>query len=213
MPVHGRAHPELRAGRAPGQNLSICADPQIPDEIERFLSEGRIDTAPERVLTTVLFTDIVDSTSLAAEIGDKQWRDLLEAHNAAVRAQAARYNGKVIRSTGDGFFATFAGPARAIACAHKTVNAVEELGLDIRAGIHTGEVEVVNNRVEGIAVHIGARIAAEAKPCEVLVSSIVRDLAAGSGIEFEDRGDHDLKGVPGGWHLFAARLSDRSRIG
>jgi class 3 adenylate cyclase len=194
-------------------NISVYADPQIPHEVERFLSEGRIDTAPERVLTTVLFTDIVESTSRAAELGDKQWRDLLEAHHAAVRAQVARYGGREVRSTGDGFFATFAGPARAIACAHKTVNAVGELGLDIRAGIHTGEVEVIGGRVEGIAVHIGARIAAEAKPCEVLVSSIVRDLAAGSGIDFEDRGDYDLRGVPGNWHLFAARLSDRARIG
>jgi class 3 adenylate cyclase/pimeloyl-ACP methyl ester carboxylesterase len=194
-------------------DFSIYGNPTIPDEVERFLSEGRIDTAPQRVLTTVLFTDIVDSTSRAAELGDKQWRDLLEAHNAAVRAQVARYAGKEVRSTGDGFFATFAGPARAIACAHKTVSAVEELGLDIRAGIHTGEVEVIGGRIEGIAVHIGARIADEAGPCEVLVSSIVRDLAAGSGIDFEDRGIHSLRGVPGDWRLFAARLSDRSRIG
>ena len=194
-------------------DISVYADPQIPDEVERFLGEGRIDTAPQRVLTTVLFTDIVDSTSRAAELGDKQWRSLLEAHHAAVRAQLARYSGNEIRSTGDGFCATFAGPARAIACAHKTVAAVGDLGLDIRAGIHTGEVEVVGGRVEGIAVHIGARIAAEARPCEVLVSSIVRDLAAGSGIDFEDRGDHALKGVPGDWRLFAARLSDRARIG
>jgi class 3 adenylate cyclase len=196
-----------------GRNLSAWADPQIPDEIERFLSEGRIDTAPQRVLTTVLFTDIVESTSRAAELGDKRWRELLEAHHAVVRAQLARYNGKEIRSTGDGFFATFAGPARAIACAHKTVDAIDDLGLEIRAGIHTGEVEVIDSRVEGIAVHIGARIAAEAKPREVLVSGIVRDLAAGSGIDFEDRGNHDLKGVPGDWHLYAARLSDRARIG
>jgi class 3 adenylate cyclase len=196
-----------------GENLSAWADPQIPDEIRRFLSEGRIDTAPQRVLTTVLFTDIVESTSRAAELGDKRWRELLEAHHAVVRAQLARYSGKEIRSTGDGFFATFAGPARAIACANKTVDAIEDLGLEIRAGVHTGEVEVVNNRVEGIAVHIGARVAAEAAPCEVLVSSIVRDLAAGSGIDFEDRGEHHLKGVPGDWHLYAARLSDRARIG
>ncbi|HEV3377505.1 MAG TPA: adenylate/guanylate cyclase domain-containing protein, partial [Thermoleophilaceae bacterium] len=152
-------------------------------------------------------------TSKAAELGDRQWRTLLEAHHAAVRAQVARYSGNVIRSTGDGFFATFGGPARAIACAHKTVDAVGDLGLDIRAGIHTGEVEVIQSRIEGIAVHIGARIAAQAKPCEVLVSSIVRDLAAGSGIDFEDRGTHDLRGVPGEWKLYAARLSDRSRIG
>jgi class 3 adenylate cyclase/pimeloyl-ACP methyl ester carboxylesterase len=192
---------------------SIYGNPTIPDEVQRFLSEGRVDTAPERVLTTVLFTDIVDSTSKAAELGDQQWRNLLEAHHAAVRAQLARYQGKEIRSTGDGFFATFAGPARAIACAHKAVQAVGELGLDIRAGIHTGEVEVIKDRIEGIAVHIGARIGAEARPSEVLVSSIVRDLAAGSGIDFEDRGEHPLKGVPGEWKLYAARLSDRARIG
>jgi class 3 adenylate cyclase len=194
-------------------DTSIYGNPSIPDEVRRFLSEGRIDTAPQRVLTTVLFTDIVDSTSHAAELGDQQWRDLLDAHHATVRAQLARYSGKEMRSTGDGFFATFAGPARAIACANKTVAAVEELGLDIRVGIHTGEVEVIGGRVEGIAVHIGARIADEARPREVLVSSIVRDLAAGSGIEFEDRDTHSLKGVPGDWRLFAARLSERSRIG
>jgi class 3 adenylate cyclase/pimeloyl-ACP methyl ester carboxylesterase len=194
-------------------DTSIYGNPTIPVEVQRFLSEGRVDTAPERVLTTVLFTDIVDSTSRASELGDQQWRTLLEAHHATVRAQLARYNGREIRSTGDGFFATFAGPARAIACANKAIDAVDDLGLEIRAGIHTGEVEVVNDRIEGIAVHIGARIAAEAQPCEVLVSSIVRDLAAGSGIDFEDRGEHHLKGVPGDWHLYAARLSDRARIG
>jgi class 3 adenylate cyclase len=194
-------------------DVSVYADTQVPEEVERFLSEGRVDTAPERVLTTVLFTDIVDSTSRAAELGDKQWRDLVEAHNAIVRAQLARYSGREIRSTGDGSFATFDGPARAIACAHKTVSAAGDLGLDIRAGIHTGEVEIAGDRVEGIAVHMGARVAAEAGPCEVTVSSIVRDLAAGSGIDFEDRGDHTLKGVPGKHRLFAARLSERARIG
>src|SRR5918996_116082 len=205
--------PDAEVVQLTGPDVSVYADSQIPVEVERFLSEGRIDSAPERVLTTVLFTDIVESTSRAAEMGDKLWRELLEAHHAVVRAQLARYNGREIRSTGDGFFATFAGPARAIACAHKTVDALDELGLEIRAGIHTGEVEVIRGRVEGIAVHIGARIAAEAAPCEVLVSSIVRDLAAGSGIDFEDRGSHELRGVPGDWKLYAARLSDRARIG
>ena len=138
--------PNVQTVELNAPDVSIYADPQIPHEVERFLAEGRIDTAPERVLTTVLFTDIVDSTSCAAELGDKQWRELLEAHHAAVRAQLARYSGKEMRSTGDGFFATFAGPARAIACAHKTINAVGELGLDIRAGIHTGEVEVIAGR-------------------------------------------------------------------
>jgi class 3 adenylate cyclase len=192
---------------------SIYSEPRIPAEIERFLAEGRIRTQPERVLTTVLFTDIVDSTSRAADMGDRQWTALLDAHHAAVRAQLARYGGKEIRSTGDGFFATFDGPARAIACAHGAVNAVGELGLEIRAGIHTGEVELVGGKVEGIAVHIGARIAAEAQPCEVLVSSIVRDLAAGSGIDFQERGVRSLKGVPGEWRLFAARLGERPRLG
>jgi class 3 adenylate cyclase len=185
----------------------------VPAAVERFLSEGRVDSAPERVLTTVLFTDIVESTSRAAELGDSRWRALLDAHHATVRAQLARYGGREVRGTGDGFFATFDGPARAIACAHGAIGAVGDLGLDIRAGVHTGEVELAGDKVEGIAVHIGARIAAEARPCEVLVSSIVRDLAAGSGMDFEDRGSAELKGVPGEWHLYATRLSHRVRVG
>jgi class 3 adenylate cyclase len=194
-------------------DVSIYADPQVPAEVERFLALGRVETAPARVLTTVLFTDIVESTSRAAELGDQRWRELLQAHHAAVRAQLVRYGGKEIRSTGDGVFATFEGPARAIACAKGALDAVVDLGLDLRAGVHTGEVELVGARVEGIAVHIGARIAAAARPCEVLVSSIVRDLAAGSGIDFEERGEHELKGVPGVWPLYAARLRPRARIG
>jgi class 3 adenylate cyclase len=194
-------------------DVSIYADPAVPDVVQRFLAQGRHDTAPQRVLTTVFFTDIVESTSHAAELGDKQWRDLLNAHHAAVRAQLARYGGREVRSTGDGFFATFEGPARAIACAFGARDAAGELGLDLRVGIHTGEVEMVDGKVEGIAVHIGARIAAEARPCEVLVSSIVRALTAGSGIDFEDRGVTELKGVPGDWHLYAARPSERARSG
>jgi class 3 adenylate cyclase len=194
-------------------DVSTWTDGRVLDHVQRFLAEGRVDTAPERVLTTVLFTDIVESTSRAAELGDERWRALLQAHHAAVRAELARYGGKEVRGTGDGVFATFDGPARAIACAHRAVERVSELGLDIRAGVHTGEVEMLDGKVEGIAVHIGARITAEARPCEVLVSSIVRDLAAGSSIEFEDRGVRQLKGVPGEWQLFAARLSDRARIG
>jgi class 3 adenylate cyclase len=184
-----------------GPDTSIYGDPAVPAVVERFLSEGRVDSAPERVLTTVLFTDIVESTSRAAELGDSRWRALLDAHHATVRAQLARYGGREVRGTGDGFFATFDGPARAIACAHGAIGAVGDLGLDIRAGVHTGEVELAGDKVEGIAVHIGARIAAEARPREVLVSSIVRDLAAGSGMDFEDRGSAELKGVPGEWHL------------
>jgi class 3 adenylate cyclase len=189
-------------------DISTYGDPRIPEEVQRFLGEGRSDTAPERVLTTVFFTDIVESTSRAAELGDRRWRELLDAHHATVRAQLARYGGKEIRSTGDGFFATFEGPARAIACAQRSLTGVGALGLDLRIGIHTGEVELVAGKVEGIAVHIGARIAAEAQPCEILVSSIVRDLAAGSGIGFEDRGTRALKGVPGEWHLYAARAGE-----
>jgi class 3 adenylate cyclase len=195
------------------RDKSIYSESRIPDEIQRFLDEGRIRTRPERVLTTVMFTDIVDSTSRAADLGDRQWTAVLEAHHAAVRAQLARYGGREVRSTGDGFFATFDGPARAIACAHSAVNAVADLGLEIRVGIHTGEVEILGGKVEGIAVHIGARIAAEARPCEVLVSGVVRDLAAGSGIGFEERGVRALKGVPGEWRLYAARLGERPRLG
>jgi class 3 adenylate cyclase len=193
-------------------DFSIYGDPDVPGLVERFLAAGHVDTAPERVLTTVLFTDIVESTSWAAELGDARWRELLETHNATVRAQLARFGGKEMRSTGDGVFATFDGPARAIACAQAALNAVADLGLDLRAGVHTGEVEVSDGRVEGIAVHIGARIAAEARPGEVLVSSTVKDLAAGSGIDFEERGEKELKGVPGSWRLFAARLGDRAAI-
>jgi class 3 adenylate cyclase len=202
------AHAEVLEVTSP--DTSIYGDPGVPDAVKRFLSEGRIDTAPERVLTTVLFTDIVESTTRAAELGDSRWRTLLEAHRATVRAQLARYGGREVDGTGDAFLATFDGPARAIACASGAIHAVGELGLNIRAGVHTGEVELVGGRVVGIAVHIGARIAAEAGDAEVLVSSIVRDLAAGSGIDFEDRGTKKLKGVPGEWRLYAARLSDRA---
>ncbi len=205
--------PQAEAMELDVPDVSTWVDPRVLMQTERFLAEGRVDIAPERVLTTVMFTDIVESTSRAAELGDTRWRELLEAHHAAFRAQLARYGGKEIRSTGDGFFATFEGPARAIACAHRAVAAVAELGLDIRAGVHTGEVEISGDKVEGIAVHIGARIAAEARPCEVLVSSIVRDLAAGSSIDFEDRGVATLKGVPGEWHVYATRLRERAQIG
>jgi class 3 adenylate cyclase len=195
--------PDAEAIATSAPDSSIYGDPEVPDAVERFLSEGRVDRAPEGVLTTVVFTDIVDSTSRAAELGDRGWRALLEAHHATVRAQLARYGGREVRGTGDGFFVAFYGSARAMAWAQATVAAVAELGLDIRVGIHTGEVEHVGGNAEGITVHIGARIAAEARPREILVSRVVRDLAAGSGIEFADRGEHALKGVPGTWQLFA----------
>ena len=150
-----------------------------------------------------MFTDIVGSTVRAALMGDRAWRDLLGRHHAVVRRQVVRFRGREIDTAGDGFFASFDGPARAIRCAHAIVESVRELGLEVRAGVHTGECElVVGGRVAGIAIHTGARVASLAKPGEVLVSSTVKDLVAGSGIQFEDRGSHMLKGV-GEWHLYA----------
>lgn len=159
----------------------------------------------DRVLATVLFTDIVGSTEKAVTLGDRAWRDLVERHHGVVRAQLQRFRGREIDTAGDGFFATFDGPARAIHCARAISDAVGELDLEIRAGLHTGEVELAENRPRGIAVHIGARVAAQAQPGEVLVSNTVKDLVAGSGIEFDDRGMAELKGVPGEWRLFAVR--------
>jgi class 3 adenylate cyclase len=178
---------------------------QILDEIEEFLTGVRRGPEPDRVLATVLFTDIVGSTERAAELGDRRWRELLEAHHAAVRRELERFRGREMDTAGDGFLATFDGPARAIRCATAVRNVVEAVGLSIRAGLHTGECEMHGGRIAGIAVHMGARIAASAGPGEVLVSSTVKDLVAGSGIEFEDRGIHELKGVPGDWRLYAVR--------
>jgi pimeloyl-ACP methyl ester carboxylesterase len=174
------------------------------DEIEEFLTGVRRGPEPDRVLATVLFTDIVGSTERAAEIGDRRWRDLLEQHHAIVRRALSRFRGREVDTAGDGFLATFDGPARAIRCALSIVEDVRRLGLELRAGVHTGECELVGEDVRGIAVHIGARVASQAAPGEVLVSSTVKDLVAGSGIRFDDRGERDLKGVPGPWRLFAA---------
>ena len=160
----------------------------------------------DRILATVLFTDIVGSTAKAVELGDARWRQLLGEHHTLVRRQLARHRGVEVDTAGDGFFATFDGPARAIHCAAAISHDVRQLGLEIRAGLHTGECEMHDGGVGGIAVHIGARVAAEAGPGEVLVSSTVRDLVAGSEIEFDDRGVADLKGVPGEWRLFAVHL-------
>ena len=158
---------------------------------------------PDRVLATILFTDIVGSTAKAVELGDRAWRELVEQHHALVRGQLARFRGRELDTAGDGFFASFDGPARAIRCACAITEAVHELGIDVRAGLHTGECEAIEGKVGGIAVHIGARVAAEARPGEVLVSSTVKDLVAGSGLQFEERGAATLKGVPGEWRLFA----------
>lgn len=175
----------------------------VLDEIEEYLTGTRSQAEPDRVLATVLFTDIVGSTAEAARLGDRRWRDLLERHNAVVRRELARARGREIHSTGDGFLATFDGPARAIRCATALCANVRDLGIEIRAGLHTGELEVMGDDVGGIAVHIGARVAATAGPGQVLVSSTVKDLVAGSGIRFRDGGSHTLKGVPDAWQLFA----------
>jgi class 3 adenylate cyclase len=173
-----------------------------------FLDEVAKEPAwqePDRVLATVVFTDIVGSTARAAELGDARWREVLKEHHSAIRRQLARYGGKEVETAGDGFFASFDGPARAIRCARTIRDAVLELGLSLRIGIHTGECELVDGKVTGIAVHIGARIAEAAEPDEILVSSTVKDLVAGSGLEFDERGTAAMKGVPGSWQLFAVR--------
>jgi len=177
----------------------------IVDEVEEFLTGARSAPEPDRVLATVLFTDIVGSTERAAELGDSRWRDLLERHGTVVRRELERHRGREVKATGDGFLATFDGPARGIRCASSIAAAVRPLGIEIRAGLHTGECELMNGDVGGIAVHTGARVSAEAGPGEVLVSSTVRDLVAGSGIEFEERGSRELKGIPGEWRLYAVR--------
>jgi len=195
--IPGAGH--LAVGRS---NAPIAA------EVERFLTElwesgGFAEAEPDRVLSTVLFTDIVGSTERTAELGDRAWRGLLERHHSLVRRQLAWFRGRELDTAGDGFFATFDGPARAIRCAHAIVESVRELDLEVRAGLHTGECEVVDAKISGIAVHTGARVASLANAGEVLVSSTVRDLVSGSGLRFEDRGTHELKGV-GEWRIYAA---------
>ncbi len=180
----------------------------LVDEVESFLLEAWKEGAwneaePDRLLATVLFTDLVGSSERMVELGDRAWRDLLERHHSLVRRQLARFRGVEIDTAGDGFFASFDGPARAISCACAVVQGVSELGLGVRAGLHTGECEVLDGKVAGIAVNTGARVAAQASAGEVLVSRTVKDLVAGSGIEFEDRGERALKGVPGTWQLYA----------
>ena len=175
----------------------------ILDETQRFLTGTSGGGEPERILATVLFTDIVDSTARAAALGDARWRELLERHDALLREQVEASGGRVVKSTGDGGLASFSGPARAIRCAQDVFNAVQELGLTLRAGLHTGECEAIGEDLGGLAVHIGARVAAHAQAGEVLVSSTVKDLVVGSGLEFADRGEHELKGVPGTWRIYA----------
>ena len=200
------AEPGAKFVELPGSDHYFSAGDTEPmlAEMQEFMTGHRSSVTPERVLATVLFTDIVRSTERAAEIGDGAWRDLLERHNQAIRRELGRFRGREVETVGDGFLATFDGPARAIAAAHAISDAVGSLGLEVRAGLHTGELEIVGDDVAGLTVHIGARIASLAGAREVLVSRTVKDLVAGSGIMFEDRGVHTLKGVPDEWQVFAA---------
>jgi class 3 adenylate cyclase/pimeloyl-ACP methyl ester carboxylesterase len=201
------------AGRIPGARtmsvsgtdyFGIFLSLDIVDEIERFLVGEPAVEVPESILTTVLFTDLVGSTERASALGDRAWRDLLAAHHALIRRELSRFRGEEQDTAGDGFFATFDGPARAIRAGEAIVAGVRQLGLDLRAGIHVGECELHDGKPAGLAVNIGARAAAEAAAGEILVTSTVRDLVAGTGLSFEDRGEHELKGVPGTWRLYAA---------
>jgi class 3 adenylate cyclase/pimeloyl-ACP methyl ester carboxylesterase len=215
-PDWGEPHALYTAQRIPGSQLigvpgkeSVwwAEDPEpFVSAVEDFLSSVRREEAElDRVLATVLFTDVVCSTEKAADVGDADWKELLDRHNQAVRALLARYRGTEVKTMGDGFLATFDGPARAVHCATGICAAVRPLGLEVRAGCHTGEIELLGADVGGIAVHIAARVAALADPSEVLVSSTVKDLVAGSGLQFTERGEHELKGVPGRWKLFACQ--------
>jgi class 3 adenylate cyclase len=204
--------PTARLVELPGVGHLAFKTSAISDEIERFVNEvweagGWEEAEPDRVLATVLFTDIVRSTEKAVELGDRAWRELLERHHALIRRELVRFRGAELDVAGDGFFARFDGPARAVRCGCAIAAGVRELGLDVRAGLHTGECEVVDGKVGGIAVHIGARVAKEAAPGEVLVSNTVKDLVAGSGIEFRERGPAELKGVPGELRLFAVEAA------
>lgn len=199
-----REIPGARYVELPGSDHLPWFDPDpVIGEIREFLTGYRVPVTSDRVLATVLFTDVVGSTNKAAELGDKRWRELLESHNAVVRDQLVRYRGVEVNTAGDGFLATFDGPARAIRCAQEIGRRTRPLGIDVRAGVHTGEVERVGDDIAGIAVHIGARIADQAGPGEVMTSGTVRDLVAGSGLNFEDQGVRELRGVPGEWRTFA----------
>jgi class 3 adenylate cyclase len=192
---------DFHIGGHPGANDDLI------DVVQEFLTGARSPGPAEvdRVLATILFTDIVGSTERAAALGDRRWREMLDAHDAAVRRELARFRGRELKTTGDGFFAAFDGPARAIRCAQAVVAAARTLGLEVRAGLHTGECEVRGRDLAGLAVHIGARVAPLARPGEVCVTSTVRDLVVGSGIEFADRGEQALRGVPEPWRIFAVR--------
>jgi class 3 adenylate cyclase len=199
--------PHARFLELPGTDGVLVTEhaSEILDSVEEFLSLAPGRSVPDRVLATVLFTDIVNSTELAASMGDRRWKAVLETHDEITRDHVARLQGRLVESTGDGVLATFDRPGRAIQAARSIQESIRTLGIDIRAGLHAGEIELREggHRVGGIAVHIAARVTSVAAPGEILVSSTVKDLVAGSGVEFSDRGMHDLKGIPGTWGLFA----------
>jgi class 3 adenylate cyclase len=213
-PMISREAAQWVAGQIPGATfVEVPGEDTIPylgpwepivDEIEEFLTGARHSEEGDRVLATVVFTDIVGSTERAAALGDRRWRQLLDDHDTMARRQLERFRGREVKTTGDGVLATFDGPARAVRCACAIRDAVRPLGVDVRAGVHTGEVELRNGDIGGIAVHIGQRVSAQAGAGEVLVSQTVVDLVAGSGLEFAERGMHTLKGVPGERQLYAA---------
>jgi class 3 adenylate cyclase len=198
--------PNAKLVELPGDSHFFWIEDPTPmiDEIEEFVTGHRETARPERALATVVFTDIVGSTERAAELGDRGWRALLERHNSTIRRQIERYRGQERGTAGDGFLATFDGPARGVRAARAIRDAVRPLGLEVRAGVHTGEVELVGDDIAGMGVHIGARIAALAGPGQVFVSRTVRDLVVGSELMFEERGSHPLKGVPGDWEIYEA---------
>ena len=196
--------PGARLAELPGDDhMPFLNSDQIIDEVEEFLTGTRNVAETDRVLATVLFTDIAGSTEHAATLGDRRWRDVLAGYYGTARRELARFRGREVDTAGDGLFAAFDGPARAVRCAEAISAGVRSLGIEVRAGLHTGECEMIGDKVGGIAVHIGARVASLARPGEVLVSNTVKDLVAGSGLTFTERGVHALKGVPGEWPLFA----------
>jgi class 3 adenylate cyclase len=197
--------PEARWVELPGDDFLLWAGDidGIADEVEEFLTGRRGGGEASRVVATVMFTDVVGSTERARALGDRAWADLLEAHNARIRAELRRFGGREIDTSGDGFLTWFDSPASAISCARAVLGSVREIGVNLRIGLHTGECDIVGEKLRGIAVHIGARVASDAGAGEILVSQTVKDLVAGSGIEFQERGSHELKGVPGEWRLYS----------
>lgn len=186
----------------PGEHVVFDTD-RFGDEVESFLTGGRTVATPDRVLSTVMFSDIVGSTEKAGSLGDRRWRELLDQHDLLVRQEIERSGGRLVKSTGDGVLATFDGPARGVECGRRLHSTLRPLGIHIRIGLHTGEIEIRGDDIGGIAVHIGARVSSQAEAGQVLVSRTVTDLVAGSGLDFEDQGERALKGVPGTWQLYA----------